>query len=87
MPKYVEVNATKEFANTFLNDIFFRMAVNRVLDAAPAADVEKVLRCKDCKFWSDGIAGCTDHVKCCKVAYYMVHENGYCSFAERKEDG
>ena len=42
MPKLVEVQATKEFASTFLNDIFFRMAVNRVLDAAPAADVSVV---------------------------------------------
>lgn len=42
MPKYVEVNATKEFASTFLNDIFFKSAVNRVLDAAPAADVDKL---------------------------------------------
>lgn len=38
MPKLVEVQAAKEFASTFLNDIFFRMAVNRVLDAAPEAD-------------------------------------------------
>ena len=40
--KLVEVQSTKEFANTFLNDIFFRMAVNRVLDAAPAADVSVI---------------------------------------------
>ena len=35
--KLVEVQSTKEFASTFLADIFFKMAVNRVLDAAPAA--------------------------------------------------
>lgn len=38
MPKLVEVQATKEFASTFLADIFFKMAVNRVLDAAPAVE-------------------------------------------------
>lgn len=42
MAKLVEVQATKEFASTFLNDIFFKMAVNRVLDAAPAVDVSVV---------------------------------------------
>ena len=42
MPKLIEVQSTKEFASTFLNDIFFKMAVNRVLDAAPAADVSVV---------------------------------------------
>lgn len=36
--KIIEVQATKEFASTYLNDIFFRMAVNSVLDAAPEAD-------------------------------------------------
>lgn len=43
MAKYVEVKKTKDFANTFLNDIFLRMAANRVLDAAPAADVAEVV--------------------------------------------
>lgn len=33
--KLLEVQPTKDFANSFLNDIFFKMAVNRVLDAAP----------------------------------------------------
>ena len=42
MPKLVEVQSTKEFASTFLADIFFKMAVNRVLDAAPAADVSVI---------------------------------------------
>lgn len=36
--KLLEVQSTKDFASTFLNDIFFKMAVNRVLDNAPAAD-------------------------------------------------
>lgn len=36
--KRVEVQAAKEFASTFLNDIFFKMAVNRVLDNAPTVN-------------------------------------------------
>ena len=36
--KLIEVQAAKEFASTFLNDIFFKMAVNRVLDAAPTVE-------------------------------------------------
>lgn len=36
--KVIEVKAAKEFAESFLPDIFFRMAVNRVLDNAPAAN-------------------------------------------------
>ena len=82
--KLVEVQSTKEFASTFLPDIFFKMAVNRVLDAAPAFDL---VHCKECKYWSDGVSGCTEHVKCCKIGYYMVSENGYCVYGERRSDG
>lgn len=81
--KVVEVQSAKDFANTFLNDIFFRMAVNRVLDNAPSFDL---VQCKECKHWADGVKGCTDHVKCCKIGFYMVSENGYCVYGERKTD-
>ena len=42
MAKLVEVQSTKEFASTFLPDIFLKMAVNRVLDNAPTADAVEV---------------------------------------------
>ena len=41
--------------------------------------------CKDCKHWSDEVAGATEHVKLCTIGGYMVGENGYCVYAERKE--
>lgn len=47
-------------------------------------DLVNVVRCKDCKHWADGVPGCTDHVKCCKIGYYMVGENGYCVYGERR---
>ena len=40
--------------------------------------------CKDCSHWVDGCAGCTEHVKLCDVGHYMVGENGYCLYAEKK---
>lgn len=39
--KIVEVNRTKEFASTFLQDPILRMAVNAVLDAAPEAEIQR----------------------------------------------
>ena len=60
----------------------------QLIDEQPTVDAVEVVRCKDCKHWADGVAGCTDHVKCCKIGYYMVGENGYCVYGERKtEDG
>ena len=55
-----------------------------IIDRIKPADAVEVVRCKDCKHWSDGVAGCTDHVKCCKIGFYMVGENGYCVYGERK---
>lgn len=49
-------------------------------------DLVKVVRCKNCKNWTDAVRGCTDHVKFCSIGYYMITENGYCYFGERKED-
>lgn len=44
----------------------------------------KLVQCKGCEHWTDGVNGCTDHVKCCKIGYYMVGENGYCVYGEEK---
>lgn len=40
--------------------------------------------CKDCVHWSNMCTGCTDSIKLCTVGGYMVGENGYCVYAEKK---
>jgi hypothetical protein len=65
--------------------MFVDLAVRRIADHLIANGVTIPVRCKDCKHWSDGVAGCTDHVKCCKIGFYMVGENGYCVYGERKD--
>lgn len=57
------------------------------LEIQPTVDAVPVVRCKDCKHWkhADGI-GCTDFVKICTLAYYMIGENGYCLYGERKAE-
>lgn len=81
--KLLEVNATKEFASTYLNDIFFKMAVNRVLDAAPGIDL---VRCKECKWyqirkWDDG-----KPIYDCRKTHALldVKPDDFCSYGERK---
>ena len=64
--KLVEVQSTKEFASTFLNDIFLKMAVNRVLDAAPSFDL---VHCKECF-----ANGC-----CCIQIEIGMGEEGFCA--------
>lgn len=66
-------------------------ANNEVYSFAEIADhliangVTIPVRCKNCAFWSDGVAGCTDHVKICTIGFYMIGENGFCSFGEIKD--
>ncbi len=54
------------------------------IEGFPEVDAVEVVRCKSCKYWADGVAGCTEHVKCCEIGFYMIGEDGYCSFGERK---
>lgn len=43
-----------------------------------------VCHCKECVHWSDKAAGATEHAKLCTVGGYMVGENGYCVYGERR---
>ena len=42
MEKYVKVSAVKEFASSFQGDPILKMAVNAVLDHAPAVNLPKL---------------------------------------------
>lgn len=53
-----------------------------------AVDAVKVVRCKDCMHWKHfDHLGCTDFAKVCMRGNYMIGENGYCHYGERKDDG
>lgn len=64
----------------------YKTSNGRLADYLIANGVTIPVHCKDCKHWADGVAGCTDHVKCCKIGFYMVGENGYCVYGERRTD-
>lgn len=55
-------------------------AIRKRLKALPTEDVEKVVRCKDCEYYS------ASHLSC----LYPYHNgdigiNGFCSYGKRKE--
>jgi len=62
--------------------------VKQMLREIPAADVVEVpCRCKDCKHWKHfDHLGCTDFVKVCGLANYMIGANGYCLYGERRDN-
>ena len=55
------------------------------VELQPTVDAVPVVRCKDCKHWGCGLPMETDHAKCCSVGGYMVGENGYCCYGEKKK--
>ena len=88
MARLIDANALMQFIEERTGGVWiykpdFRWAITQ----QPTVDAVEVVRCKDCKHWADGVAGCTDHVKCCKIGYYMISENGYCVYGERRNDG
>lgn len=45
----------------------------------------RICHCKECIHWVNGVPGCTEHVKFCSIGKYMVGENGYCVYGEKKK--
>ena len=62
------------------NDAPYKASVKRVVAQQPTVEAVPVVRCKKCEHWGTGVAGETEHVKCCEYAKYMVGENGYCCY-------
>ena len=63
--------------------------VNDVLELldSDSVDAVEVVRCKDCKHWKHfEHLGCTDFVKVCGLANYMIGAKGYCLYGERKDN-
>jgi len=58
----------------------------REIETSPTVDAVEVIRCKDCRFWGMEEPIETENCKFCKLASYMVGENGYCVYGERKMD-
>lgn len=61
----------------------------RMINDAPTVDAVEVVKCKDCKFYTD--AGTIPNKSCCgfctklgAVSYYGVDATDFCSFAERR---
>lgn len=65
--------------------------IGEAMRAIPAADVAEVVRCKECKHWTNNIGDSELRDNYCnEVAhgfYYRCSGDDYCSFAERRTNG
>ena len=63
-------------------------ALQAVHNMVPTADVQEIVRCKDCK-WSDKFSDMTAEphmpLKCIGIRYGGVCENWFCEHGERRE--
>lgn len=79
MARYIDATLLKaEFTGNFI-DTYSPALIKAIIDGQPTADVVQVVRCKDCKYFSEfqhcGVLG-------------FCEPNEYCSRGERrKEDG
>lgn len=62
-------------------------AIDEIVSKIPAADVEPIVRCKDCIYRKEQHYeehGETPYIKyCCKFTKYSMSNNDYCSFGKR----
>ncbi|MBQ7296443.1 MAG: hypothetical protein IJW86_09675 [Clostridia bacterium] len=94
MPEYIERNkAIKEIRDTYESeyptasgafDEFATILVPRILKNLPSSDVVEVVRCKDCKYFTD-----IDEYGCCYIfddgTNATCKRNDFCSWGEMKE--
>lgn len=52
-----------------------------LIDTMPAADVEEVVRCKECKHWTG-----KEYVGCCQLSKIVArHADDFCSYGKRRK--
>lgn len=85
MAEYIEREALlKNIRSANTDAMFLRAYAINFVEAAPAADVEDVVRCKDCK-WHSG--NCVGGYYNCIINMHLVGADDYCSCGERKDNG
>lgn len=91
MSRYIDADAIIEFIDLghYRNPLelcYSEQYVVDMIESRPTADVVDVVRCKDCKHYSAdgwGYGNCYRP----NVEYLRMADNGFCSRAERREDG
>ena len=75
MAKYIDC---EEAINALKTDVMGGLNYRRILNSIPAADVQPVVRCINCKYY-EGLA-------CCKLIGDCGGTNWFCGWGEPKEE-
>lgn len=93
MPRYIDAEKAKEVIKMLgkaaiedgrrtLDPVGDIVSLAKGIDMIPAADVQEVIRCKDCKFW-DGDGYC-EGIQNGLIREYTKPDD-FCSYGERKK--
>lgn len=61
--------------------------IEEAINAAPAADVVSVVRCKDCKYAYINSFSAASGVALCSSSVKVMQQDDFCSYGERKDGG
>lgn len=86
MPRYIDANELKHSITTkyITNGYFYAANALQCIEDAPAANVMKIIRCKDCCFYKCGI--CAYFSADLEDQVIRVQENDFCSYGEKRYD-
>lgn len=86
MSDYIKREDATEKINNALKRVFVEDVGQEIIASIPSADVVEVVRCKDCKNWTEWENGAGSCQRSDSVMWIGTDFNDFCSFAERKDN-
>lgn len=71
------INAHKEYCKKHPNAQWYKWSLS-IMQTSPSVDVERVVRCKDCKLRDTD--DCVFY-----AAHWYAHDEDYCAYGERRK--
>lgn len=84
MAEYIKRESAIEAIMSDQPDAHYQSWYAEKINEIPAADVEPLVRCKDCKYWQDNNDG-YPHEECRWGHGETPDANDFCSYGERKD--
>ena len=84
MAEYIKRESAIEAIMSDPPDAHYQSWYAEKINEIPAADVEPLVRCKDCKYWQDNNDG-YPHEECRWGHGETPDANDFCSYGERKD--
>ena len=86
MAKYIDATLLKaEFTGNFIDTSYSPEFIKAIIDGQPTADVQEVVRCKNCRFF-DSYDKVEDFDGQCVVRDCETDKEEFCSYGNKRGD-